>query len=87
MNWIKKCKLPAIEAVYHNGCSCIKLRDLWQALHSFFNSAQNYAINLDLLEEIESKPITKWNLFLEEEFTSAIVKCNNLSTPGPDKLL
>ena len=25
-------------------------------------------------------------LFLEEEFKSSITKCNNLSTPGPDKL-
>ena len=28
----------------------------------------------------------KWRLFSEEEFTSAIIKCNNSSTPGPDKL-
>ena len=25
-------------------------------------------------------------LFSEEEFKSVIFKCNNLSTPGPDKL-
>jgi len=28
-----------------------------------------------------------WSSFLEEEFTSAIVKCNNLLAPGPNKLL
>ena len=58
-----------------------------QALHSSFNSAQNHTINLDMLKEIASKPITKWNPFSEEEFTSAIVKCNNSSIPGLDKLL
>ena len=28
----------------------------------------------------------KWGLFSEEKFTSAIAKCNNSSTPEPDKL-
>ena len=52
-----------------------------------FNIAQNHQIDLDLLEEIPSKQVTKWSPFLEEEFTSAIAKYNNLSTPGLDKLL
>ena len=86
MNWVKKYKLPAIETVHHNSYSYIELKDLWQVLHSFFNSAQSCAINLNLLEEIKSKPITKWNPFLEEKFTSAIVKCNSLLTSGPNKL-
>ena len=87
INWVKKHKLPAIEAVHHNSCPYIELKDLWQALHFSFNSAQNCAINLNLLNEIESKSIKKWNPFSEEEFTSAIVKYNNLSTSRPDKLL
>ena len=29
MNWVKKCKLPAIEALQHNGCPYIELEDLW----------------------------------------------------------
>jgi len=32
MSWVKKCKLPAIEAIQYNGQSCIKLNDLWQVL-------------------------------------------------------
>jgi len=47
---------------------------------------QNYYINLDLLEEIPNKPITKWMPFLEEEFKSSIAKYNNSLTPTPDKL-
>jgi len=39
-----------------------------------------------LLEEIFCKEIMKWNLFSKEEFVSVIEKCNNLSTPGLDKL-
>ena len=33
MNWVKKYKLPAIEAIHYNGHPYIKLDDLWQALH------------------------------------------------------
>ena len=29
MNWVKKCKLPAIEAIHYNSHSYIKLNDLW----------------------------------------------------------
>lgn len=41
---------------------------------------------MDVLKKIASKPITKWNPFLEEEFTSAIAKCNNSLASRPDKL-
>jgi len=47
---------------------------------------QNYYINLDLLEEIPNKPVTKWMPFLEEGFKSSIAKYNNSLTPAPDKL-
>jgi len=85
MNWVKKQKLPAIEAIQYNGHPCIRLENLWHTLHSSFNSG--HKVDLDLLREITSKPTTKWNPFSKEEFTSAIVKCNNLLTPGSDKLL
>jgi len=39
-----------------------------------------------LLEEIPNKSITRWKPFSEGEFTSIILKCNNSSTSGPDKL-
>jgi len=41
---------------------------------------------MDLLEEVPNKLITRWKLFLEEEFTSTISKCNNSSTSRLDKL-
>ena len=59
INWVKKQKLLAIKAIQYNGYPCIKLEDLWQALHSSFNSAQSWVIDLDLLEEIISKSIMK----------------------------
>ena len=41
MNWINKQKLLAIEAIKYNNKLCLKINDLWQALHSIFNKAQN----------------------------------------------
>jgi len=81
MNWIKKRKLPAIEAIQYNSCSCIKLEDLWEALHNSFNLAQIY-----LLEEILDKEVMSWASFSKAELINAINRCNNSSTPGPDKL-
>ena len=86
MNCVNKCKLLAIEAIQYNGWLCLKLDDLWQALHLSFNSAQNHQINTELLEEIPSKPITQWKPFSEEEFTSVILKYNNSLIPRSDKL-
>jgi len=86
MNWIKKCKLLAIEAIQYNSQSCIEIDDLWQALHLSFNSAQDCQINPQLLEEIPGKETMKWNPFSKKELFSVIKKCNNSLTPRPDKL-
>ena len=55
-------------------------------LHSSFNTAQNCHIDENILNEITSFLSSTWVLFLEEEFTSTIAKCNNLFTSGPNKL-
>ena len=39
MNWVNKHKLPAIEAIKYNSQQCLKLGNLWNALHSTFNIA------------------------------------------------
>ena len=41
---------------------------------------------MDLLEELLSKLTTSWKPFLEDEFKSAILKCNNTLTSRPDKM-
>jgi len=33
MNWVKKKKLSVVEAIKYNGNLCLKIEDLWQALH------------------------------------------------------
>ena len=87
MSWVNKCKLPAIEMIKYNSQSCLNLEDLWQALHSSFNIAQFHQIDESVLNELDLYSSPLWTSFSEEEFTSAIVKCNNMSAPGPDRLL
>ena len=87
MNWVNKCKLPAIEMVKYNSQPCLKINDLWYTLHLLFNMAQDQCINEDVLNEIPSFVTSSWNSFSKEEFTSAIAKCNILSTSSTDKLI
>ena len=72
--------------IKHNGQPCLDLNDLWQALHSSFNSAQFYHIDESILNKLGLYTSSLWTLFTEEEFTSTIVKCNNTSAPSSDKL-
>jgi len=77
MNWVKKHKLPAIEVIQYNSWPCLEFNDLQQTLHLLFNLVQNCQINLDLLEGIPNKSVTKWMLFSEEEIKSSIIKFFN----------
>jgi len=86
MNWVNKCKLLAIEMIKYNGQPCLELDDLWQALHSSFNTAQFQEIDETILKELDLFSLSIWLNFLEEEFIHAIANCNNSSAPGPDKL-
>jgi len=87
MNWISRYKLPATEAIKHNGSPYLFPESLWNTLHSIFNTALYCQVDLVILSEIYSKPTSQWFPFSREEFKQAISKCNNSSVPGPDKLL
>ena len=86
MNWVKKRKLLAIEAIQYNRQPYIKLNDLWNALHGSFNSAQSRQLDIDLLDEIPDEKKYTWFLFSKEKLKHTIEKCNNLSVLGLDKL-
>ena len=86
MNWVKSRKLPAIEVIKHNGRPCLTSENLWNSLHSSFNTALHQQVDLNILDEVDRKPPQKWSPFSRFEFKSAISKCNNSSTPGLDKL-
>ena len=86
MDWVKKRNLPAVEAIKYNNHPCLEINNLWHALHSTFNLAHNYQVDINILEEIPDKPSKELPLFSKEEFMKAITKCNNSSAPGPNKL-
>ena len=87
MNWIKRRKLPTIEAINHNGHPCLTLNSLWNVLYNTFNTALNCQVDLNIINKIEHKPSQDWYPFSKEEFKLAISKCSNASVPGPDKLI
>jgi len=86
MNWVKKHKLPVVEAIQYEGYPCIELEDLWNALHKSFNSTQEREVDIHFLNKIPDKPTAEWNVFSKNKLIDTIKKCNNLSVPGLDKL-
>ena len=86
MNWISRCKLPAIKAIKYNDRPCLSPESLWNALHSTFNTALNCQVDLNILSKIECKATSQWYSFSKEEFNQAISKYNDSSAPGSDKL-
>ena len=87
MNWVNKKKLPTIKAIKHNSQQCHDIDDLWNALHSTFNTALYHQVDVDVLDEIINKLTFSWLPFSKEEFKITISNCNNASTTGLDKLL
>jgi len=49
-------KLPIIEAIKYNDQKCLNINDLWNALHSMFNTAFHHQVNIKILDEISEKP-------------------------------
>jgi len=86
MNWVKKRKIPAIEAIKHNDCPCLTPESLWNALHSTFNTALHRQVDVEILNELAQKLSQNWGSFSRSEFLSAISKCGDSSSPGPDRL-
>ena len=87
MNWVNKHKLPTIESIKYNNHQCLEIDDLWNVLHSTFNTALYYQVDVHILNEITDKPISSWPTLSKEEFRLALANCNNSSTPSPNKLL
>jgi len=86
MNWVKKRKLPATEAIKYNGIPYLSPDSLWNALHNSFNTALHRQVDVSILNEVERKPCQIWNLFSRYEFKTAIHKCIDSSAPEPDKM-
>ena len=87
MNWVSKYKLPATKAIKYEGQLYITSESLWRALHATFNTALHCQIDVKVLNKIGSKLTSNWVPFSKEEFRQALVKYNNSSAPGPNKLI
>jgi len=72
MNWVKKFKLPAMEALIFNGQLCIEINNLWQVLHQTFNLAQNYQVNLNLLDGFPLEQTCEWPPFSKKELKASL---------------
>ncbi len=48
---------------------------------------QDQYVDESVLNKINLFVSSIWNSFLEEEFANALIKCNVLSTSGPNKLI
>ena len=86
MNWVNKCKLPAVEAIKYDNQPCLSLDSLWNALHSSFNTALHCQVDISILDEIENKQTSIWAPFSKKEFKITLGSCNNSLTSGLDKL-
>ena len=86
MNWISRRKLPAIKAIKCNSRPCLSLESLWKALHNIFNTTLNCQVDSNILSKIKCKSTSCWSPFSKEEFKQAISKCNDSSSPSPNKL-
>jgi len=75
-----------IEAIKYNESLYFTPENLWNALYSTFNTALHCQVNGEILYELAQKPSQNWGSFSKYESLSAISKCANSSSSGPDRM-
>lgn len=86
MEWVKERKNPPCEAIQFNGRPCHELSDLWDTLHNTYNAASDWAVEVDMLDELPDKQVRDWPEFSELELMQALQACSARSAPGPDHI-
>jgi hypothetical protein len=87
MDWVSPCKTPPVEAISYHGVPCKSPDQLWNALHSTFNSALNRPIDLSVLgNKWESPSIRAWVPYSAAELSDALMGTSNRSAPRPDHI-
>lgn len=84
MNQVKKKSFLAIKTITYEGQPCNTFMSLWNALYSSYNSAENYPVNTNFLNEVPQSNTIDWLLFSKQEFRNAIAKCFSFSIPSLD---
>jgi hypothetical protein len=87
MDWVGPHKTPPIEAILYQGVPCTSPDQLWNMLHSTFNSALDRPIDLSVLgDKWESPSIRAWILYSAAEMSDALTGTSNRSVPGLDHI-
>ncbi|CAA7270893.1 unnamed protein product [Cyclocybe aegerita] len=84
MEWVKQHKLPPCEAICNGDWPCHDMDNLWDAIHSTYNSASGRKYDASVLDELPDELVREWADFLEHELLSALKGCSNSSASGPD---
>ena len=79
MSWVKQRKLPAVEAIRHEGLPCNSLPDLWHALHLSYNAAANRSVQLSILDDVPWLAPWPWVSFSMLEMSEALKACSFFS--------
>jgi hypothetical protein len=87
MDWVSPRKTPPIEAISYQSVPCTSMDQLWNTLHSTFNSALDRPIDLSVLgDKWEFPSIRAWILYSAAEMLDALMGTSNRSAPGPDHI-
>jgi hypothetical protein len=73
MDWVGPHKTPPVKAISYQGVPCTSPNQLWNMLHSTFNSALDRPIDLSVLgDKWESPSIRAWILYSAAEMSDAL---------------
>jgi hypothetical protein len=87
VDWVGPCKTPPVEAISYQGVPCTSPDQLWNTLHSTFNSALDRPIDLSVPgDKWESPSIRAWIPYSAAEMLDALLGTSNQSAPGPDHI-
>jgi hypothetical protein len=83
MDWVGPCKTPPVQAILYQGVPCTSPDQLWNTLHSTFNSALDRPIG----DKWESPSIRAWVAYSASELSDALTGTLNRSAPGADHIM
>jgi hypothetical protein len=87
MDWVGPHKTPPVEAISYQDVPCTSPDQLWNTLHSTFNSALDRPIDLSGLgDKWESPSIRAWIPYSAVEMLDALMGTSDQSAPGPDHI-
>ncbi|KAJ2921337.1 hypothetical protein H1R20_g15757, partial [Candolleomyces eurysporus] len=87
IEWVKEHKNPLCEAIQFEGRPCHKLDNLWDALHSTYNTASDRPVDMSVSDRLEDEPKRSWPKFSQLELRQALEVCSVRSAPGLDHII